>query len=177
MMQFDHFHCFKYNRQSSLSLCIARWAFKRQSLSILKFISLLTDYWPGQHEAKETHWLLQLTHGDLMQLEINFIFLFIFACIPIQWEESTQNIGESWSWKKKQWRHWHPRLWQKVKEDLTFNTYSCNILGVEGEIVLTTERFVVPPSWPPIKHTGGRKNAHLLLLWDFITNTEKNQCQ
>lgn len=40
------------------------------------------------------------------------------------------------SWKRKQWRHWHSKLWQKVKQDIVSNTYSHSILAVDREIML-----------------------------------------
>ena len=71
-------------------------------------------------------------------------------------------MAESWGWKTKQWRRWHSRLQQKVKQDVASNTYSHNILTVDRETVLGTEWFVVPPRSSPTsseKHTGEEKKS------------------
>lgn len=101
-------------------------------------------------------------------------------CISIYWGKYTE-YGRIIELEKDQWRHWHSRLRQKVKQDVASNTYSHNILAVDEETVLETDWFVVPLSSSPTSsetaHEREKKKVFLLLFWDFVTNTEKNQCQ
>lgn len=93
------------------------------------------------------------------------------------------------SWKRKQWRHWHSKLWQKVKQDIVSNTYSHSILAVDREIMLGKVVHHSPMLISNIiwKYTGGRKilppialgfyNQHWKKIIASRHNTKQKLCR
>lgn len=83
-----------------------------------------------------------LTDTNLnLQPQVIFFLVITLLCL----EGSTQNTAEPQGWNRKQQRHQHSRLWQKVEREVASSTYPV-APQLQVRSLLGTEQLVPHPS-------------------------------